>query len=63
MVAVAVAKMVGSLQRCTPPEGLPACNTFEYLAVGAAIGVVVLPVVVVWRLRRGDGGTRNSERS
>jgi hypothetical protein len=63
MVAVAVAKMVGTLRRCTPAEGWPACDTLQYLVAGAVLGMVLLPSVVVWRLRHGDGGTRNSERS
>jgi hypothetical protein len=77
-MAVAVAKVVGEFQQCTPPEGLPACHTFEYLLVGGVIGLVLLPGVAVWRLRRGarqgggenggNGGneargTRNSQRS
>ncbi|HEU4641320.1 MAG TPA: hypothetical protein VFS44_02615 [Gemmatimonadaceae bacterium] len=63
MIAVGVAKIVGALRRCTPPDGFPACDTPTYLWVGALIGLVLLPSVVVWRLRRGDGATRNSERS
>ncbi|MEP6691331.1 MAG: hypothetical protein ABJD07_09250 [Gemmatimonadaceae bacterium] len=49
MVAVLVAKFVGSMQRCKPPEGFPACGTFEYLIPGAIIGAVVLPSLVLWR--------------
>ncbi len=52
MIAVLVAKAVGWVRQCTPPEGLPACNTFEYLLTGAVIGMVLLPSIAFWRLRR-----------
>jgi hypothetical protein len=62
MIAVLIAKMVGGVQGCKAPEGLPACNTFEFLAVGALIGLVGLPLLSMWRLsvgrRKGaTGGT------
>ena len=53
MIAVLIAKVVGGLQNCTPPEGLPACNTWEFLYTGALIGLVGLPVLSVLRLRAG----------
>lgn len=53
MIAVLVAKFVGSTQNCRPPEGLPACNTWEFLFSGALIGFVVLPAVSLYRLRAG----------
>ncbi len=57
MIAVLVAKFVGSIQRCKPPEGFPACGTFEYLIPGAILGAVVLPGLILWRAigRPGDG--------
>lgn len=63
MIAVALGRLVGTATRCVPPEGLPACHTFEYLLVGGLTGMVLLPSVVVWRLRRGARAKRNSERS
>jgi hypothetical protein len=50
MIAVMVAKFVGSAQRCQPPEGLPACNWHVYAGVGALIGMVTLPVLALWRV-------------
>ena len=50
MIAVMVAKFVGSAQRCQPPEGLPACNWHVYAGVGALIGAVTLPVLALWRV-------------
>jgi hypothetical protein len=55
MIGMAIAKMVDGVTGCVPPEGgWPACNGGLYLLVGALIGFVLLPGVVVWRLRRGD---------
>ncbi len=50
MIAVLVAKFVGSAQGCQPPEGLPACNWWVYAGVGALIGAVTLPVLALGRL-------------
>jgi hypothetical protein len=52
MIAVVFARIVDWFQRCKAPEGLPACNTFEYLLIGAVIGMVLLPSIAFWRLRR-----------
>lgn len=52
MIAVLIAKMVGSLQGCKPPEGLPACNWWVYAGIGALIGAVTLPVGVLILLNR-----------
>ena len=53
MIAVLIAKFVGGFQNCRPPEGLPACNTWEFLFSGGLIGFVVLPAVSLYRLRAG----------
>jgi hypothetical protein len=50
MIAVLVAKFVGSYQGCKPPEGLPACNWGSYALVGMIAGVVILPLVSIIRL-------------
>ena len=52
MIAVLVAKFVGSMQGCKPPEGLPACNWWVYAAIGAVVGAVTLPVAALSRLSR-----------
>lgn len=66
MIAVLVARIVGLFRRCEPPTGLPACDWQVYMLVGAAIGVVTLPALVIWRLRGGGGrkvrGDGHSER-
>ena len=52
MVAVLIAKFVGSAQRCQPPEGLPACNWHVYAAIGAVVGALTLPVLALRRLNQ-----------
>ena len=63
MIAVAVGKVVGRLQGCTPDPGLPACNHTTYLVVGALIGVITLPAIAIWRARRGASPTNRTNRS
>ena len=52
MVAVLVAKLIGFLTRCTPNEGLPACDWHIYAGWGALIGLLILPTTVLWRVRQ-----------
>jgi len=52
MIAVLIAKIVGSVQGCKPLEGLPACNWWVYAGIGAVIGAVTLPVGVLLLLHR-----------
>jgi hypothetical protein len=52
MVAVLIAKFVGSVQGCKPVEGLPACNWWVYAGVGAVLGAVTLPILALSRLNR-----------
>lgn len=52
MMAVLVAKFVGSYQGCKPTEGIPACNWGQYALVGMIAGVVIVPLVSIIRLTR-----------
>jgi len=52
MIAVFIAKVVGSVQGCKPPEGLPACNWWVYAGIGAGLGALILPVVALIRLNQ-----------
>ncbi len=63
MIAAAIAKVVGRLQRCTPPEGFPACDLWSYVLVGALIGVVTLPTVTIWRASRSGPAPNRKKRS
>ena len=53
MIAVMIGKLVGSVQGCKPPEGLPACNWWVYAGIGAVVGALTLPVLALRRLNRG----------
>jgi hypothetical protein len=63
MIGALVAKMVGGFTGCVPPEGLPACDLGRYWMPGAVIGLVTLPAIVLWRLRRRADSSGNSARS
>jgi hypothetical protein len=52
IIAVLIAKFVGSMQGCKPVEGLPACNWWVYAGVGAVLGALTLPVLALIRLNR-----------
>lgn len=52
MIAVFVGKVVGSVEGCKPPEGLPACNWWVYAGIGAVIGAITLPVFALTRLNQ-----------
>jgi len=62
MLGMMVAWVVGQVQRCPAPDGLPACNPWSYWVVGMILGTVLLPAIVLWRLRRG-AKAENPERS
>ena len=62
MFAVLIAKMVGAATKCpSGPNGQP-CNWHIYAGVGALIGMISLPTLALWRLRRTEGPPPNSER-
>lgn len=51
MIAVFVSKVVAYLTRAKACEGVPSCNWFEFMLVGALIGALTLPSIVMWALR------------
>jgi hypothetical protein len=63
MIAVLIAKIAGAIQKCPADAttGAP-CNWTGYWAWGAIIGLIVLPSVALWRLRRGRQRAANSNR-
>lgn len=61
MVGVLVAKFVGTVRKCVPLEGLPACDWWWYALIGGIVGMVSLPTLVLWRLRRGKRAARTSQ--
>jgi hypothetical protein len=52
MIGVFVGKVVSEVTRCPIAEGLPACNWQWFAGWGGVIGLVTLPALVLWRLRR-----------
>ena len=54
MVAVLIGRVVEGLRQSPSCEGLPICNWTSYALVGAVLGAVTLPVLVLSRLRRRD---------
>jgi hypothetical protein len=55
MIAVFVAKVVGAIRGCTPDAetGSP-CGWTTYWTWGARVGLIVVPSVAIWRMRRGE---------
>jgi hypothetical protein len=54
MLAVLVAKIVGAIQKCAPDAATGApCDWSTYMFWGARIGLVVVPTIAIWRMRRG----------
>lgn len=51
MIAVMIAKIVGSARGCQPPADLPACDWASYAFVGMVVGMIGLPLVSVMRLK------------
>ena len=52
MVGVLVSKGAAFLVKAPRCDGIPTCNWYIYAAVGAAIGALTLPWLVVGALRR-----------
>lgn len=50
MVAVLIGKIVEGMRRAPSCDGLPICNWYVYAGIGALIGAVTLPVLVLRRL-------------
>ena len=61
MIAVLVAKFVGAAQGCVLDKetGAP-CDWTSYWTWGARIGVILLPSLTLWRLRRSRAPVGNS---
>ena len=62
VIAVLIAKAVGWARQCAPETetGAP-CDWLTYWLRGAIIGVIVVPAVVIWRMRKTRMARRNSE--
>jgi hypothetical protein len=60
MMGVLMGKVVGAARKCTPVEGLPACDWHWYAAAGMVVGALTLPVLVLRRLRRGSASGKRT---
>jgi hypothetical protein len=62
MIAVLIAKIIGGITGCRveAETGAP-CDWNIYWTWGARIGLVLLPTVVIWRMRKVRSVSRNSE--
>jgi hypothetical protein len=54
MISVLIAKIVSQALSEPQCEGLPTCNWLTWAARGGVVGMIILPTVSVWRLKRGD---------
>ncbi len=54
MIAVLISKFVSQALREAQCEGLPSCNWLTWAARGGVLGMILLPTISVWRLKRGD---------
>jgi len=61
MIAVLIAKIVGSVRGCEPLAGTPACDWHVYAGVGMLIGAISLPVLTLLRLRNSEKAGGNSK--
>ena len=62
MIAVLIAKIVGAVTKCSSDveTGAP-CDWSTYWTWGARIGLVLVPTIVIWRMRKVRSAARNSE--
>jgi hypothetical protein len=63
MIGAAMAKIVGAVRGCTPPQGFPACDIWSYVVPCGVIGALSLATAVVLRLRPGRGAVDPTNRS
>jgi hypothetical protein len=62
MIAVLIAKAVGAATGCKPdPDTGAPCDWSVYWTWGARIGVILVPTIVLWRMRKVRAASRNSE--
>ena len=52
MIGVLVGKLVGIIRRCVPDPGLPVCDWHLFAFAGGVVGMISLPMLVLWRLRQ-----------
>ena len=62
MIAVLLAKLIGWAHGCASDAdtGAP-CGWLTYWVRGGVIGLIVVPTVVIWRMRKTRAAAKNSE--
>lgn len=62
MIAVLIAKFVGAARGCVADEltGAP-CDWSVYWRWGAWAGLILLPTIVLWRMRKARAASRRTE--
>jgi hypothetical protein len=62
MIAILVAKLVGAATGCAveAETGAP-CNWFTYAIRGGLAGMILLPSLVIWRMRKARTAHKDSE--
>ena len=62
MLAVLVAKLIGFGTHCAADAetGAP-CNWFTYAVRGGILGMILLPSILIWRMRKARTAHTNSE--
>ena len=62
MIAVLLAKFVGYARSCAPESetGAP-CDWLTYAVRGGLLGLIVVPTIVIRRMRKGRAAARNAE--
>jgi hypothetical protein len=63
MIGAAVAKIVGAVRGCTPPQGFPACDIWSFVLPCGIIGGLSLATAIVLRLRPDRGVKDPTDRS
>ena len=54
MTAVLLDKFVSQYLHAPQCEGIPTCTWVTWAARGGVLGMIILPTISVWRLKRGD---------
>ncbi len=60
MTAVLLSKIASQYLNEPQCEGIPTCNWVTWAARGGVLGMIILPAVSVWRLKRGDSARDRS---
>jgi len=62
MVGVFISFAIEFLTRAPRCQGLPSCDWGYWATGGAWVGVITLPALTLWRLRRKDAANQSSIR-